>query len=167
MNITTRFPISLAVFGIFIISFAVNANTDNLIADIHANPPAECTAKSVNDKSSGIAIFPNGKTDEELRGVMGGLASMFMSEGGSRMSPSNTQVVYTAVFYEQKPINEIGIYGYKFVEPISPDMFVAHKELNGDLFVVSSRLLVLLWHEKYERTARCYEALKQTLLAVQ
>ena len=83
------------------------------------------------------------------------------------MSPNNTQVVYTAVFYEDKPMNEIGIYGYKFAGAISPDMFVAHKELNGQLFVIANRLLILLWHEKYEKTARCFEALKQALLAAQ
>ena len=92
---------------------------------------------------------------------------MFLSEGASRMSPNNTQVVYTAVFYEQQPINEIGTYGYKFAEAISPSMFVANEELNGQLFVIANRLLVLLWHENYEKTARCYEALKETLSATQ
>ena len=143
------------------------ADTFDLIAQLHASAPTPCIAKALDDKSSGIANFPGGKTDEELRGIMGGLAAMFLATGGSRMSSKNTQVVYTAVFYEGQPINEIGIYGYKFAEAISPSMFTAHEGLNGQLFVIAERLLILLWHENYKKTARCYEALKGRLAAAQ
>ena len=167
MRNATLIPTLLVVSSTFTLPFTVQADTDNLIAELHANPPPACTAKSIYDKSSGISIFPGGKTDHQLRGVMGGLASMFLAEGGSRMSANNIQVVYTAVFYEQQPKNEIGLYGYKLSEVISPSMFVAHEELNGQLFVIGNRLLVLLWHENYKKNARCYEALKKLLLTAQ
>jgi hypothetical protein len=43
-------------------------------------------------------------------------------------------------------------------------MFKAHKEMNGKILVLNNRLLVLLWHERLERTAHCFAALEQALL---
>jgi hypothetical protein len=111
-----------------------------------------------------MAVFPDGKTDEQLRGVMGGIAAMFLSRGAGLMSPDNTEVVYTAVFYQGRPIDEIGIYAYQFKEPIAADMFEAHEGVNGKLLVLNSNLLVLLWHEKLERTEQCFVALENALL---
>jgi hypothetical protein len=153
------------LIGTILLIFASGASfAGDLVARIHANPPAPCVAKSIGDMSSGIAIFPNGKTDEQLRGIMGGLASLFLAEGAERMSPANTDVVYTAVFYQGRPIDEIGIYAYRFKERIGPQMFKAHKGMNGKILVLNDRLLVLLWHERLERTAHCFAALEQALL---
>jgi hypothetical protein len=138
-----------------------------LVAAIHSNPPPPCVAKGVEDMSSGIAIYPDGKAGEELRGVMGGLASMFLSKGAQRMHPDNTDRVFTAVFYEGKPIDEIGIYAYRFRKPINEDMFQAHEGANGKVLVLNNRLLVLLWHEKLERTERCFVALERALQGFQ
>lgn len=147
--------------------FQFVAAEDNLISRLHANAPQPCVAKSTDDRSSGIAIFPQGKSDEELRGIMGGIASIFLSQGAPLMAPNNTVAVYTAVFYEENPINEIGIYAYKFADPIKPDMFTAKEELNGKIFVIDNQLLVLLWHEDYVKTARCFNAIKDSLTATQ
>ena len=153
------------LIGTILLIFASGASfAGDVVARIHANPPAPCVAKSIGDMSSGIAIFPNGKTDEQLRGIMGGLASPFLAEGAERMSPANTDVVYTAVFYQGRPIDEIGIYAYRFKEPIGPQMFKAHEGMNGKILVLNDRLLVLLWHERLERTAHCFAALEQALL---
>jgi hypothetical protein len=111
-----------------------------------------------------MAFFPDGRTDEQLRGVMGAMASRFLSRGAELMSPDNTEVVYTAVFYQGRPIDEIGIYAYRFKEPITSDMFEAHEGINGKLLVLNTNLLVLLWHEKLARTEQCFVALENALL---
>ena len=98
---------------------------------------------------------------------MGGLAAVFLSKGAVLMAPINTKTVYAAVFYQEKPINEIGIYGYEFAIPIDSSMFKAHGELNGKVFVLDNRMLILLWHESLERTAECFQALGNILEAAQ
>jgi hypothetical protein len=76
------------LIGTILLIFASGASfAGDVVARIHANPPAPCVAKSIGDMSSGIAIFPNGKTDEQLRGIMGGLASLFLAEGSIRAGP--------------------------------------------------------------------------------
>lgn len=94
---------------------------------------------------------------------MGGMASVFLSMGAIHMTPKNIDVVYTAVFFEDKPINEIGIYAYQFNKPVNINMFTAHRELNGKFFVIHEKLLVLLWHEDYKKTARCFSSIKKYL----
>ena len=141
------------------------AQERELIAELHANPPSPCVAKPVGDMSSGIAIVPTGETREQVRGIMGRIASFVLGAGASYMTAENIQVVYTAVFYEAEPINEVGIYAYKFAETIDRDMFRSNPELNGKLFVIDQNLLVILWYE--DRTARCFSAIDAFLTAMQ
>jgi len=65
----------------------------------------------------------------------------------SAQSVRDIDTVYTAVFYQDRPINEVGIYAYRFVQPMRSDDFKAKPEFNGRLFVIKNELLVLLWHE--------------------
>jgi hypothetical protein len=71
--------------------------------------------------------------------------------------------VYSAVFYENDPINEIGIYGYRFRTPIEADDFKAVPEFHGKLFVLNRELLILLWHKDIRRTERCFSAIEKIL----
>jgi hypothetical protein len=144
-------------------AFAIDQRTAGLIAAIYSEPPQPCIAKRVEDKSSGIAIFPSGKSDEQLRRIMGGFAAVFLEKGAELLAPQNTTAVYTAVFYEEQPINEIGIYGYHFAIPITAEMFSPRKGLNGRFIVVDSRLLILLWRENSEKTVACFRALENSL----
>ena len=155
------------VVVIFLVPLNIHSSDNHLIAALHANAPVPCIAKDIEDKSSGISRYPNGKADEQLRGVMGGLASMFLSEGSERMSPDKTDMVYTAVFYEGDPIFEVGIYAYRFTDSIDANMFEAHDGINGKFFVLNNQLLVLLWHEKLEKTERCFIALESALSGAQ
>jgi len=134
-----------------------------LVAELHAHPPPPCIAKAIDDRSSLIAITPDGNIREEVRGIMAGLVSPLLATGAQRMTADNIEVVYTAVFYEGKPINETGIYAYRFREPVDPTGFTATPELNGRLFVIDTNLLVILWHEEYAGTERCYTALEKAL----
>lgn len=145
------------------------AETDDrtLIAGLHADPPPACAAKPVGDMSSGIAIFPDGRTDEQLRGVMGWMATMLLDRGRELLAPANTTTVYTAVFYQDAPVNEVGIYGYEFSIPITQDMFEAAPGGNGRFIVIGEHLLLLLWHESLDRTAACFHALEEKLLSLQ
>lgn len=133
--------------------------TDQLISVLHAQPPDPCTAKSRDDMSSGIRIYPDGESDEQLRGVMGGLATVFLKKGAELVAPQNTTAVYTAVFYGGAPINEVGIYGYEFTIPIDATLFEAHEELNVKLHVIDGKLLLVLWSEKAEAAMACFRAL--------
>ena len=80
------------------------------------------------------------------------------------MNSKDIDTVYTAVFYEKEPINEVGIYGYRFKEPIDANLFKAKPELDGRLFVIDNRLLVLLWHEDIRKTGQCLSAMEKALL---
>jgi hypothetical protein len=79
------------------------------------------------------------------------------------MNSEYIETIYTAVFYENEPINEIGIYGYRFKEPINADLFKAKPELNGKLFIINQKLLILLWHEDIHKTEQCFEAIDKIL----
>lgn len=139
------------------------ASESVVVAELHSNPPSPCVAKDIEDMSSGIAIVPTGNTHDEVWGIMGAMASVFLSAGASLMTAKNIEVVYTAVFFENEPRNEIGIYAYKFKERIDKSMFSPRPELNGKFFVIDRNLLVLLWHEDYDKTARCFEAMDKLL----
>ena len=106
---------------------------------------------------------PDGESDEQLRGVMGGLAAMFLVKGADLMAARNTTAVYTAVFYTRDPANEIGLYGYEFATPIDATMFEAHGELNGELHVLGNRMLIVLWRERSETTVECFQAISNVL----
>lgn len=139
------------------------ASEHALVAQLHSNPPPPCIAKGIEYRSSGIAISPSGNTREEVRGIMGGIASLVLRAGASYMTAKNIEVVYTAVFFVGESKNEIGIYAYKFREQIDPNMFRASPELNGKIFVIDRNLLVILWHETYDETARCFSAMDKLL----
>ncbi len=152
----------------FIIFYGCLTNTlaseHSLIEDLHNQPPKPCVSKSVEDKSSLITISPKGETREEIRDHMGAFASIFLSSGSNYMTSKYIETVYTAVFFEKKPINEVGIYGYRFKESIDSNLFETKSELNGKLFVFNNRLLVILWHEDIRKTGQCLTAMENALL---
>lgn len=139
------------------------AEGTSLVADLYANPPPPCVAKGVEDMSSLIAIDPAGSTREELVGIMGSIASIFLSAGANHMTAENIEAVYTAVFFEEEPINEVGIYAYKFRGQIDQAMFSPREELGGKFFVIGRNLLVLLWRERSARQTRCFSELDAIL----
>lgn len=141
----------------------VHASERSLIAELHNQPPVPCISKAADDTSSLIAISPQGVTREEVRHHMAAFASIFLSSGANYMTSKYIDTVYTAVFYEEEPINEVGIYGYRFENPINSNMFKAKPELNGDLFVINNNLLVVLWHEDKSKTNQCFSTLKKIL----
>ena len=140
------------------------ASEHSLIEGLHNQPPEPCVSKSTNDRSSLIAISPKGKTREEIRDHMGAIASIFLSSGSNYMTSKYIETIYSAVFYEKEPINEVGIYGYRFKESIDPNLFESNSELNGRLFVFNNKLLVILWHEDIRKTGQCFTAIEKTLL---
>lgn len=135
------------------------AEETSLVADLYANPPPPCLAKGIEDRSSLIAIDPSGSTREELVGIMGSMASIFLDAGANHMTARNIETVYTAVFFEDEPVNEIGIYAYKFRDQIDQSMFSPREEPGGKFFVIDRNLLVLLWREQSVKTTRCFSAL--------
>jgi hypothetical protein len=94
---------------------------------------------------------------------MAWMASKFIISGKQYLNSKHIDTVYTAVFYENEPINEIGIYGYRFISPIKPNDFKASPEFHGRLFVINGELLILLWHEELSKTARCFSAIEKIL----
>ena len=142
------------------ISFAFDAA---LIANIHKTPPSPCISKTIDDTSSGMRMHPDGITREEVRNIMAWMASKFVATGKQYLNSKHIDTVYTSVFYENEPINEIGIYGYRFISPIEPNDFKAIPEFNGRLFVLHGELLIFLWHEELSRTARCFSAIERIL----
>lgn len=161
-TIITNFSIAFLI-GMINFGNDVFASEDSIIEKLHLHPPEPCVSKSVNDKSSLIAINPAGETREEIRDHMGAIASIFLSSGSEYMSSKYVKIVYTAVFYENEPINETGIYGYQFKKPIDSNKFEANTDLNGKLFVIDNRLLVLLWHEDIKKTGLCFAAMDNAL----
>ena len=70
-----------------------------------------------------MRIMPDGNTREQVRGVVGWMGAVVLQSGKQYMTSKNIDVIYTAVFYQDKPINEVGIYGYKFNITIDKSMF--------------------------------------------
>ena len=154
------------IFLIIIYGWLTNtlASEHSLIEELHNQPPEPCISKPTDDKSSLIRISPKGKTREEIRDHMGAFASVFLNVGSAYMTSKYIETVYTAIFYEKEPINEVGIYGYRFKESIDSKLFEAKPELNGKLFVFNNKLLVVLWHEDIRRTGQCFTAMEKVLL---
>lgn len=67
------------------------------------------------------------------------------------------------MFYEKEPINEVGIYAYRFINLIRSEDFRPKSEFNGRLFVINDELLVILWHKGISRTAGCFSAIEKAL----
>ena len=157
--------ILLTVFTIvtLLLLSPVYATENNLIAEIHSHPPHACVSKSIHDSSSGMRIMPNGNTREQVRGVVGWMASVFLKSGKQFMTPKYIDVIYTAVFYQDKSINEVGIYGYRFNITIDESMFKAIDDFHGRIMVINDDLLLLLWHEDIRKTEKCYSALEDRL----
>ncbi len=154
------------VFFVIVYGWLANtvASEPSIIEELHNQPPEPCVSKSIDDKSSLIAINPKGETREEIRDHMGAIASIFLSSGSNYMTSKYIDTIYTAVFYENEPSNELGIYGYRFDKPIDYNLFEAKPELDGRLFVIDNRLLVLLWHEDIRKTGQCFSAMEKALL---
>ena len=51
------------------------ASAEGIIAGLHKAPPAPCISKATDDMSSGMRIYPDGITREEVRNVMAWVAS--------------------------------------------------------------------------------------------
>jgi len=142
------------------ISFAFD---QALITKIYKTSPSPCISKAIDDTSSGMRMHPDGITREEVCSIMAWMASKFLTSGMQYLTSKNIDTVYTAVFYENEPINEIGIYGYRFISQIQPNDFKASPEFHGRLFVLNGELLILLWHEELSKTAGCFSAIEKIL----
>ncbi len=163
MQITIKTISITFLIGIINIGNDVFASEDSIIEKIHLQPPEPCISKSVDDISSLIAINPTGETREEIRDHIGAIVSTFLSSGSDYMSSKHIETIYIAVFYEKEPINEVGIYGYRFKKPIDSNLFEANSELNGKLFIFNNKLLMLLWHEDINKTGQCFAAMHDAL----
>jgi len=157
--------IILLVFAIALPSASLAADQP-MITTLHKRPPSPCVSKAPDDTSSGMKGHPEGITREDVIRVMVWMASKFVDAHRDLLSAQSVRdidTVYTAVFYQDRPINEVGIYAYRFVQPIRSDDFKAKPEFNGRLFVIKNELLILLWHEDLSRTAGCFSAIENAL----
>ncbi len=96
---------------------------------------------------------------------MGMFVSPALESGAHLLSSKDVVAVYTAVFYQDASINEVGIYAYQLRNAVAPGTFVTSEGFNGNVRVLEGRLLVVLWHEKLDRTRACFEAMDKALEA--
>ena len=138
----------------------------NIVAELHQSPPAPCVSKAPDDRSPGYVTHPEGITREDVIQVQTWMASLLVSSDKDLLSPASARKIdtaYTAVFYEKEPVNEVGIYAYRYTHPVRPDDFRARPDLNGRLFVINREILVILWHKGRDRTAGCFSAMEKAL----
>ena len=154
------FRVFVQLLLIIIIGNISLASEHSLIESVHSQPPSPCISKSLDDKSSLIAINPAGENREDIINHMGAFSTIFLSVGTELMSSKHVEKIYTAVFYENEPINEVGIYGYRFKESINTNQFKEKDEFNGSIFIINNKLLVVVWHEDIHKTNNCYSAIK-------
>jgi hypothetical protein len=155
----------LTVFALVLPSAACAADR-NIVSELHKSPPAPCVSKAPDDRSPGHITHPEGITRQDLIQVQTWIASTVVEANRDLLSLQtgrNIDAAYTAVFYEKEPINEVGIYAYRYIHPIRPDDFRAKPDLNGRLFVINNELLVILWHKGKSRTAGCFSAMEKAL----
>ncbi len=143
--------------GLAIFCSRGHAMDAHIIARLHSDPPSPCIAKSIDDRSSLIAIKPTGTTREEVIAHMAAMAGIFLVSGRAHMTAEHISAVYTAVFYQDEPINEVGVYAYRFRDEIDAQMFAPAPQFHGRFFA-KGRMLVLVWHEDIEKTGSCYAA---------
>jgi hypothetical protein len=113
-----------------------------------------------------MKTYPEGVTREDVIQVQAWIAAHMVSRGQELLFSESARSIdkaYTAIFYQDKPVNEVGIYAYRFTKPIRPDDFKASPEFHGRLFVIDNELLVLLWHKGLDRTVQCFSAIEKTL----
>jgi hypothetical protein len=157
--------IILAVF-VLAVPVASFAADQNIVAALHKSPPAPCVSKAPDDRSPGYITHPEGITRQDVIQVQTWIAANVVEANRDLLSLQtvrNIDTAYTAVFYEKEPINEVGIYAYRYVHPIRLDDFRAKPDLNGRLFVINNELLVILWHKGKSRTAGCFSAIEKAL----
>jgi hypothetical protein len=157
--------IILGVFALALPSAAFAADR-NIVAELHKSPPAPCVSKAPDDRSPGYITHPEGITRQDVIQVQVWIASHMVEANSDLLSLQtgrNIDTAYTAVFYEKEPINEVGIYAYRYIHPIRSDDFRAKPDFNGGLFVINDELLVLLWHKGKSRTAGCFSAMEKAL----
>ncbi len=142
---------------------SVHAAERELLARLYDVPPSPCLAVPHDAPTALVAIAPEGIAREETVAHLAAMGGLFLARGAERMTPRHIETVFTAVFYQEMPANEVGAYGYLFREPVDVAMFAGHEELNGRVFVVGGRLLVLLWHEGLDRAGACYAALAERI----
>ena len=142
------------------------ASAQGIVVELHKTPPSPCISKAPDDKTQGMKTFPDGITREDVCRIMVWMVSKFVTSDKEYLTPKDIDIidtVYSAVFYESDPINEIGIYGYRFRTPIQADEFRTFPEFHGKVFVLNRELLILLWHEDTRRTERCFSAIERIL----
>ena len=110
-----------------------------------------------------MAIAPDGDSRGELVGIMGAFAAATLTSGMEYMTPSQIGMVFTAVFFEEEPKYEVGIYAYLFHDTIDSNAFELSPEINGKLFVIDEKLLVLLWQERPDKSMACFSELDEVL----
>jgi hypothetical protein len=155
----------LTVFALALPSASFAADR-NIVALLHRSPPAPCVSKAPDDRSPGHITHPDGINRQDLIQVQTWIAATVVEANRDLLSlqtARNIDTAYTAVFYEKEPINEVGIYAYRFIHPIWPDDFRAKPDLNGRLFIFNNELLVILWHKGKSRTAGCFSAMEKAL----
>jgi hypothetical protein len=158
------------IFTVCVLTLPVasSAADTNIVAALHKSPPAPCVSKAPDDRSPGYITHPEGITRADVIQVQTWIAATVVEAERDLLSlqtARNIDRAYTAVFYEKEPINEVGIYAYRYIHPIQLDDFRAKPDLNGRLFVINNELLVILWHKGKSRTAGCFSAIEKALEA--
>jgi len=145
---------------------ASSAADQNIVAALHKSPPAPCVSKAPDDRPPGYITHPEGITRQDVIQVQTRIAANVVEADRELLSlqtARNIDTAYTAVFYEKEPINEVGIYAYRYIHPIRLDDFRAKPDLNGRLLIINNELLVILWHKGKSRTAGCFSAIEKAL----
>jgi len=145
---------------------ASSAADMNIVAALHKSPPAPCVSKVPEDRSPGHITHPEGVTRQDIIQVQTWIASTVVDADRDLLSLQtvrNIDTAYTAVFYEKEPINEVGIYAYRYIHPIRLGDFRAKPDFNGRLFMIDNELLVILWRKDKGRTAGCFSAIEKVL----
>ena len=156
----------LLLFFVLALPTGSSAADHNIVAALHKSPPAPCISKAPDDRSPGHITHPEGITREDVIRVQTWMASLMVDANRDLLSlqtARNIDTAYTAVFYEKEPINEVGIYAYRYIHPIRMDDFRPKPGINGSLFVINGELLVILWHKDKIRTAGCFSAIEKDL----
>jgi len=157
--------IILLFFALTLPSYSFAAG-QNIVAALHKSPPAPCVSKAPDDRSPGYITHPEGITRQDVIQVQAWLASNIVDSDRDLLSlktAQNIDTAYTAVFYEKEPINEVGIYAYRFINRIQTEDFRPKPGLHGRLFVINDELLVILWHKDKSKTAGCFSAIEKAL----
>jgi len=161
-----RMMFILLLFFALALPTVSSAADREIVAALHKSPPVPCISKAPDDHSPGFITHPEGVTRQDFIQVQTWMAALTIDANRDLLSlqtAKNIDKAYTAVFYEKEPINEVGIYAYRFINRIQSDDFRPKPGFNGRLFVINSELLVILWHKDKSKTAGCFSAIEKAL----